>query len=331
MARALHRMAPKGDEERGQDDAGHGVDDLPVVVLQPAAQPALRAEQQDEHQAGHHGRHRKRQVDQRDQELLAAELELRDGPGGGHAEHQVHRQGDRGHQQRQADRRQCVRLDDGGQVAARLPALQQVDDEQQRERQHQHHRGDGGGAGVVELLQLGNDQQRRDLGHHGHVAGDEHHRSVLAHRACEGQRKARHQRRQDGGQQHAADRLPTAGAQAGGGFLDLALDVFQHGLHGAHHERHADEDQGDHDAQRGERHFQVKPFGQWRPEPAFFGIQRGQRDARHGRGQRKRQVDQRVQDLLAGKAVAHQHPGHHRAEHQVHQRGQQRRAEARRS
>ena len=55
------------------------------------------------------------------------------------------------------------------------PALQQVDRQQQHERGHQHQRGDRCGAGIVELLELDDDQQRHDLGHARHVAGDEYH------------------------------------------------------------------------------------------------------------------------------------------------------------
>ena len=50
--------------------------------------------------------------------------------------------------------------------------------------------GDGGRARVVVLLELGDDEQRRDLGLHRHVARDEDDRSVLAERAREGQRDA---------------------------------------------------------------------------------------------------------------------------------------------
>ena len=46
-----------------------------------------------------------------------------------------------------------------------------------------------GRPGVVELLELRHDQQRRDLGPHRHVAGDEDDRAVLAERR--GRRRAR--------------------------------------------------------------------------------------------------------------------------------------------
>ena len=66
-------------------------------------------------------------------------------------------------------------------------------------------------TGIVVLLELGNDQQRRDLGHHRHVAGDENHRSVFADRARKRQREAGQQRRQNGGQDHARESLQPRG------------------------------------------------------------------------------------------------------------------------
>ncbi len=64
-------------------------------------------------------------------------------------------------------------------------------------------------------------------------------------------------------------RLQPAGAERRRGLLDLAVDLLQHRLHGAHHERQADEDQrdddaerrvGDLDAERRER-LPIQPFG----------------------------------------------------------------------
>ena len=66
----------------GQHDAGRGEDDLDVVLAQPRAEPAVRAEQQHEHQAGDHRRDRERQVDQRQQQVLAGEAEPGDRPAG---------------------------------------------------------------------------------------------------------------------------------------------------------------------------------------------------------------------------------------------------------
>src|SRR4029450_5020992 len=70
------------------------------------------------------------------------------------------------------------------------PALQQVDDEQQDEGDGEHDDADGSGAGIVELLQLDDDEQRGDLRHHRHVAGDEDDGAVLADGAREGEREA---------------------------------------------------------------------------------------------------------------------------------------------
>ena len=58
--------------------------------------------------------------------------------------------------------------------------------------------GDRRGRRVVELLEPDDDQQRRDLRHVGHVAGDEDDRAVFADGAREGQREAGEDRRQRG-------------------------------------------------------------------------------------------------------------------------------------
>ena len=75
------------------------------------------------------------------------------------------------------------------------PGLQQVDDEQHDEGDRQHDRGDHRGAGIVELLELDDDEQRRDLRDAGNVAGDEDDRAVFADAAREGEREAGEQRR----------------------------------------------------------------------------------------------------------------------------------------
>ncbi|MNT58625.1 hypothetical protein D3C72_1960730 [compost metagenome] len=107
-----------GDEQGGQHDAGHGEDDLDVAVLQPLAEEALGAEQQHVDQAGDHRRHRERQIDQGDQQALAAELVLAHAPGGGDAEQQVERHRDGHGEQGQLERGNRVRLEDGGEEHA---------------------------------------------------------------------------------------------------------------------------------------------------------------------------------------------------------------------
>ena len=44
-------------------------------------------------------------------------------------------------------------------------------------------------------------------------------------------------------------------------------------------------------------------------EPAVLGVERGERDTGDGGRQRKRQIDQRIDDAPAGKVVAHERPG----------------------
>ena len=132
-------------------------------------------------------------------------------------------------------------------------------------------------------------------------------------RASEGQREAGEQRRQDRRQDHPRERLEGAGAQRRRRLFDLGVEVLQHRLHRAHDERQADEDQCHHDAERGVRDLDAERLQQ-AAEPAVAGPDRGQRDAGDRGRQRERQVDQRVDQPLAGEAVAHQHPGDDQAE-----------------
>ena len=107
------------------------------------------------------------------------------------------------------------------------------------------------GAGIVELLEPDDDQQRRDLGDVGHVAGDEDHRAVFADGAGEGEREAgQHAPAAARGRTTRDDGLAAVGAERGRGLLDLAVELLQHRLHGAHDEGQADEDQRDEDAER---------------------------------------------------------------------------------
>src|SRR5690606_41398052 len=64
--------------------------------------------------------------------------------------------------------------------AAASPKLQKVDQQEHQERNHQHGQRNGSRPRVVELLQLGDDQQGHDLRDHGHIAGDKDNRAVLA-------------------------------------------------------------------------------------------------------------------------------------------------------
>jgi hypothetical protein len=98
-------------------------------------------------------------------------------------------------------------------------------------------------------------------------------------------------------------------------------------LQRAHHKRQANEGAGDDDADRRVGDLDAQRF-QNAADPAVAGVQRGERDAGHRRRQGERQVDDGVEQAPAGKAVAHQHPGHQRAEEQVDAGAGERGAEA---
>ncbi|MOA10929.1 hypothetical protein D3C78_1308400 [compost metagenome] len=134
-----------GDEDGRQDDAGHGEDDLDVAILQPLAEVALGAEQQHVDQAGDHRRDRERQVDQGHQQALAAELVLAHAPGGGDAEHQVERHRDEHGDQRQLQRGERIRFEDGGEEGAQalLQCLAQHHQQRQQEEQGEGQPGAG--------------------------------------------------------------------------------------------------------------------------------------------------------------------------------------------
>ena len=77
----------KGDKDRRQNDARYRKDNLDVVLIQPGAQQPMGAEQQHKDHPRDHRRHRKRQVDQSDQDAFADEIELGNRPRRGHPEH----------------------------------------------------------------------------------------------------------------------------------------------------------------------------------------------------------------------------------------------------
>ena len=133
----LARDEREGHEDRREHDARHGEDDLDVVLGEPGTQQPLGAEQQDVDQARDHRRDRERQIDQRGQQALALELELRDRPGGGDAEDHVQGHGDRRDQEREPDRRERIRVGDAGEIAAQ-PLAQRLDEHrEQRQQQEQ--------------------------------------------------------------------------------------------------------------------------------------------------------------------------------------------------
>ena len=95
-------------------------------------------------QAGDDRRDREGQVDQRDQEGLARELELGDRPGGGDAEDEVERHRDRRDEQRQPDGRQRVGVGERGEDRRRSPcAKASAKTGDQRQQQEEREEGEG--------------------------------------------------------------------------------------------------------------------------------------------------------------------------------------------
>src|SRR5581483_3775067 len=104
---------------------------------------------------------------------------------------------------------------------------------------------------------------------------------------------------------------------------ELAVELFEHRLHGADDEGKADEDERNGDAERGVGDLDAERFEQ-AADPAVRRVERSQRDAGDRRGQRKWKIDKRIEQAAAGKAVADQYPGDDDAEHRVDERGNER-------
>ena len=83
---------------------------MQVMLVEPTAERAVRAVEQQIHQTGNHRRHGKRNVQQRQQQLASGEVKARHQPGQQNAEHQVHRHGNQRNHHRQPDGVQHVRI-----------------------------------------------------------------------------------------------------------------------------------------------------------------------------------------------------------------------------
>ena len=111
----------------------------------------------------------------------------------------------------------------------------------------------------------------------------------------------------------------AVGAEGGGGLLDLAVDLGDDRLDGAHHEGQADEDEGDPDAERGVGDLDPERREEL-PEGAVRGVEGGERDAGDRRRQREGEIHGRVDQAAAGEVVAHQDPGERQPEGEVEER-----------
>ncbi|KFB66398.1 MAG: hypothetical protein CAPSK01_004287 [Candidatus Accumulibacter vicinus] len=98
-------------------------------------------------------------------------------------------------------------------------------------------------------------------------------------------------------------------------------------MHRAHDKRQADEDQRQQHPVRGVRDLDSERLEQF-ADRAVLRVDGCQGDAGHRRRQGKRQVHQSIDQALAGKAVAYQHPGKDQAENDIDAGRQQRGAKA---
>ena len=137
-----------------------------------------------------------------------------------------------------------------------------------------------------------------------------------------GNRRRSYRRKDD-----AHERLPATGAQTRGRLFELAIEILQNRLHGAHDERQSDERQRDDDSQPRESNVNSERRER-ATEAAVRRVDRRQRDAGDRGRQGERQVDERVEEPLARKLVAHQDPSDERPEHEVNRSRDERRAEA---
>src|SRR6266480_1508575 len=160
---------------------------------------------------------------------------------------------------------------------------------------------DGRRPAHVVALDLAEDVDGGNLGLEGDVAGYEDDRAELPDRPREGERAAG----EDGGrevrQDDAAEDRPGTGPERRRRLLHLLVELEQHGLHRAHDEGEGDEQEREHD--RNARVGDVD--AEWPPRP----VEREEGEARDDRRERERQVDQCVDEALAAKGVADEHPG----------------------
>jgi hypothetical protein len=119
--------------------------------------------------------------------------------------------------------------------------------------------------------------------------------------------------------------LPPVRAEAGRGFFDFYIEIFENRLEGADDERQPDESECNEYAERSKRNFK---WSEQAADPAIGRIDRGQRDSCHRCRKRKRQVDKRVDEPLSRERVADERPREYEPEHGIDRGCEERRAEA---
>ncbi len=189
-----------------------------------------------------------------------------------------------------------------------------ADSEQDRKRDEQEHDGDGRGAFGV-LRDAMEEEDRGDLGLERQVAGDEDHRAVFADRARERHRNAREDPGQDVREHDLAERGELARAKRAGRLLELLVELDQHRLHRPDDEGERHERQGDHHCASVNVTLASLVPSDREVDRRPGAVERHDHEPGNDRRQRERQVDDRVDDRLAGERVPHEHPRDDRPEH----------------
>lgn len=104
------------------------------------------------------------------------------------------------------------------------------------------------------------------------------------------------------------------------------IEIFEDGLHGADDEGEADEHHGDDDAGGVVGGLNVE-LGEELADPAFGCVDGAERDASDSGGEREGDIDEGVDDALAGEGVAGEHPRDDDAEDGVDDGGDERSAD----
>ena len=124
-------------------------------------------------------------------------------------------------------------------ATAHQPPLQDVDEHDHDERDHQQDRRHRRRADGVVVLDARQDAHRGDLGLEREVARQQHERAVLADPSGERERRAGGDGRDQARQHDPAEGRERRRPERAGRLLDLAVELGQHRLHGAHDERAA--------------------------------------------------------------------------------------------
>ncbi|KFJ47928.1 hypothetical protein DK52_758 [Brucella abortus] len=114
--------------------------------------------------------------------------------------------------------------------------------------------------------------------------------------------------------------LPRSSPKAARSLFHIRAHVFKHRLHRANDKGDAGEKHRNHDAERRIGNLDAKRL-QHAPEPAVMRKERHKGKAGNCRRQGEGKINGRIDEALAGKVVARQHPGQQQAEQTIEDRG----------